>query len=146
MDKWFTLQAQLPGETALERVLALAGDPTFSWKNPNRVNALLGAFMRGNPSGFHRADGAGYRQVAARLESLDAINPQIAARLATAFNGWQRLEPQRRQAAQAAIQALADCAGLSPNLAEILKRVLQHQEPAGRVNALPQRSRSQPTT
>jgi aminopeptidase N len=146
LDKWFTLQAQLPGESALNRVLALERDPTFSWRNPNRVNALLGAFMRGNPSGFHRADGAGYRQVAARLESLDAINPQIAARLATAFNGWQRLEPQRRQAAQAAIQALADCAGLSPNLAEILKRVLQHQDPAGRVNALPQRSRSQPTT
>jgi aminopeptidase N len=128
MDKWFTLQAQLPGESALERVLALAGDPTFNWKNPNRVNALIGAFMRGNPSGFHRADGAGYRQVTAWLESLDTLNPQIAARLATAFNGWQRLEPQRRHAAQAAIQALADGAGLSPNLAEILKRVLQHRE------------------
>ncbi len=125
LDKWFTLQAQLPGESALKRVLALERDPSFGWTNPNRVNALLGAFMRSNPSGFHRADGAGYRQVTAWLESLDAINPQISARLATAFNGWQRLEPQRRNAAQVALNTLAESAKLSPNLTEILKRVRQ---------------------
>ena len=56
---------------------------------------------------------------------LDALNPQIAARLATAFNGWQRLEPQRREQARLAIQSLAGRPALSPNLGEILKRVLQ---------------------
>jgi aminopeptidase N len=126
LDKWFTLQAQLPGESALTRVLALEQDPAFNWRNPNRVNALLGAYMRGNPSGFHRADGEGYRQATAWLATLDASNPQIAARLATAFNGWQRLEPQRYRAAQTALNALAEHARLSPNLAEILKRVLRH--------------------
>ncbi len=125
LDEWFSLQAQLPGESALNRVLALESDAAFSWQNPNRVNALFGAFMRGNPSGFHRADGASYREIAQRLQALDALNPQIAARLATAFNDWQRLEPQRRQAAQAALESLADCAHLSPNLTEILKRLQQ---------------------
>mgnify|MGYP003945589365 CR=1 FL=1 len=124
LDKWFSVQAQVPGERALERVLMLESDSGFTLKNPNRVQSLLGAFVRGNPSGFHRADGAGYRMLAGRLVALDALNPQVAARLATAFNGWQRLEPQRREAARAAIVALSGHADLSRNLAEIIHGVL----------------------
>ncbi|HWX64897.1 MAG TPA: aminopeptidase N [Rhodanobacter sp.] len=126
LDKWFAVQAQLPGEPALERVLLLEHDGAFTLKNPNRVQALLGAFVRGNPSGFHRIDGAGYRLLAERLVVLDTLNPQVAARLATAFNGWQRLEPQRRQAARAAIVELAGRDGLSRNLTEIIGSVLNH--------------------
>jgi aminopeptidase N len=50
----------------------------------------------------------------------------VAARLATAFNGWQRLEPVRRAQAQAAIMELAGHSGLSRNLAEIIGNVLNH--------------------
>jgi len=126
LDKWFAVQAQLPGDAALDRVLALESDPAFTLKNPNRVQALLGALVRSNPSGFHRVDGAGYRFLAARLVMLDALNPQLAARVATAFNGWQRLEPQRRAAAHAAIVELAGHSGLSRNLTEIIGSVLNH--------------------
>jgi aminopeptidase N len=126
LDKWFAVQAQVPGEAALDRVLALENDPAFTLKNPNRVQALLGAFVRGNPSGFHRLDGAGYRFLAERLVTLDALNPQLAARLATAFNGWQRLEPQRRAAARAAIAELAAHDRLSRNLTEIVDSVFNH--------------------
>ncbi len=124
LDKWFAVQAQLPGESALDRVLALEADPAFTLKNPNRVQALLGSFVRNNPSGFHRTDGAGYRLLAERLVALDALNPQVAARLATAFNGWQRLEPLRRASAREAIAGLDQHAGLSRNLAEIIGSVL----------------------
>ncbi|GGY30002.1 aminopeptidase N [Rhodanobacter panaciterrae] len=126
LDKWFAVQAQLPGEPALERVQRLEHDDTFTLKNPNRVQALLGAFVRGNPSGFHRIDGAGYRLLAERLITLDTLNPQVAARLATAFNGWQRLESRRREAAHAAIVKLAAHDGLSRNLTEIVGSVLNH--------------------
>ncbi|EIL98606.1 aminopeptidase N [Rhodanobacter thiooxydans] len=126
LDKWFAVQAQLPGEPALDRVRQLERDDAFTLKNPNRVQSLLGAFVRSNPSGFHRADGAGYRLLAERLVALDALNPQVAARLATAFNGWQRLEPRRREAAQAAIVELARQPGLSRNLGEIIDSVLNH--------------------
>jgi aminopeptidase N len=126
LDKWFTVQAQVPGDDALDRVLALENDPAFTLKNPNRVQSLLGAFVRSNPSGFHRLDGAGYRFLAERLITLDALNPQLAARLATAFNGWQRLEPQRRAAARAAIAELAGHDDLSRNLTEIVDSVLNH--------------------
>ncbi|TAL74924.1 MAG: aminopeptidase N [Rhodanobacter sp.] len=123
LDKWFTLQAQLPGEGALARVAALETDPAFTLKNPNRARALLGGYATGNPTGFHRADGAGYRHYADRLLDLDALNPQIAARLATAFNGWQRLEPRRREAARTALETLAAHPALSRNLAEIIGNV-----------------------
>jgi len=126
LDKWFAVQAQLPGEPALERVRLLERDAAFTLKNPNRVQSLLGAFVRNNPSGFHRVDGAGYRLLAERLVLLDALNPQVAARLATAFNGWRRLEPLRREAAQAAIVELAEHRGLSRNLTEIIGSVLNH--------------------
>ncbi|WEN15756.1 aminopeptidase N [Rhodanobacter sp. AS-Z3] len=126
LDKWFSVQAQLPGEPALARVQMLEADPAFTLKNPNRVQSLLGAFVRNNPSGFHRVDGAGYRLLAERLIALDALNPQVAARLATAFNGWQRLEPRRREAARTVIVELAAHRGLSRNLAEIIGSVLNH--------------------
>jgi aminopeptidase N len=124
LNKWFAVQVQVPGAAALERLLTLQQDPAFTLKNPNRVQALLGTFVRSNPSGFHRADGAGYRLLAERLVALDALNPQVAARLATAFNGWQRLEPQRRATAHTALAALAGHNGLSPNLTEIVGNVL----------------------
>ncbi|HEY9513584.1 MAG TPA: aminopeptidase N C-terminal domain-containing protein, partial [Rhodanobacter sp.] len=126
LDKWFAVQAQLPGELALDRVRLLEHDAAFMLKNPNRVQSLLGAFVRNNPSGFHRVDGAGYRLLAERLVALDALNPQVAARLATAFNGWQRLELQRREAARTVIVELAGHRGLSRNLAEIIGSVLNH--------------------
>jgi aminopeptidase N len=126
MDKWFAIQAQSTAPDALLRVRALENDPAFTLKNPNRVHALLGSFVRGNPSGFHRADGAGYRLLAERLIQLDALNPQLAARIATAFNGWQRLEPTRREAAHAAVASLARHETLSRNLTEIIDNVFRH--------------------
>jgi aminopeptidase N len=126
LDKWLAVQAQLPGLAALPRVMRLEKDAAFTLHNPNRVQSLLGTFVRGNPSGFHRADGAAYRFLTERLGELDALNPQVAARLATAFNGWQRLEPGRRALAQAAIAELARRAGLSRNLGEIIGNVLNH--------------------
>jgi aminopeptidase N len=126
LDKWFTVQAQLPGDAALATVKALESDPAFTLKNPNRARALFGTFASGNPSGFHRIDGEGYRLLTDRLAQLDALNPQIAARLATAFNGWQRLESVRRDAARTALVGLAQREGLSRNLSEIIGNVLQH--------------------
>jgi aminopeptidase N len=123
LDKWFAVQAQLPGDTALARIQSLERDDAFTLKNPNRVQSLLGSFARANPSGFHRADGAAYRWLADRLVAIDALNPQVAARVATAFNGWKRLEPVRREAAHAVVAELASRKDLSRDLTDILARV-----------------------
>jgi aminopeptidase N len=125
MDKWFSVQTQLPGDLVVDRVRLLENDAAFTLKNPNRVNSLFGAWTRSNPDGFHRPDGSGYRLLAERLTQLDALNPQIAARMATAFNGWQRLEPGRRALARAAIESVAAKADLSRNLDEIVQSMLR---------------------
>ncbi|GAB3027682.1 aminopeptidase N [Oleiagrimonas citrea] len=125
MDKWFAVQAQIPGTETLQRVETLLDDSAFTLRNPNRVNALLGSFSRANPTGFHRADGAGYRFLTAKLAEIDALNPQVAARLANAFNGWRRLEPVRREAAHEALASLASEHALSRDLADIVQRALE---------------------
>ena len=81
---------------AISRVRALTAHPAFSLANPNRVRALVGNFAQGNQTQFNRADGAGHAFHADTMIALDAINPQVAARLTTAFRSWRALEPVRR--------------------------------------------------
>ena len=39
---------------------SLTAHQNFSFANPNRVRALIGAFAQANQTQFNRADGAGY--------------------------------------------------------------------------------------
>ena len=79
IDKWFSLQALIPSPDTLADVQALTAHPAFSFANPNRVRAVIGAFA-GNQTQFNRADGAGYAFIADNVLALDPKNPQIAAR------------------------------------------------------------------
>lgn len=123
LDKWFTLQVQVPAHATLEAVNALAADPAFTLSNPNRVHALLGAFARGNPVGFHRPDGAAYHYLAEQIASIDGLNPQLGARLVKAFEGWHKLEPCRRAAARDALDELSKRPRLSRDLDDVLTRM-----------------------
>jgi len=123
LDNWFTLQAMGRGRETLDRVKKLMTHPGFAMTTPNRVRALIGAFTA-NPRQFHRADGESYRFVAAFLGDIDAINPQVAARLATAFRTYKTLEPARREHAHAALLALKGRGPLSRDLADIVDRAL----------------------
>ncbi|MDE2271023.1 MAG: aminopeptidase N [Xanthomonadaceae bacterium] len=124
LDKWFTLQATVPAHMTLERVQALERDPAFTLANPNRVQALLGAFARGNPVAFNRPDGAGYRYFVDKLAEIDVRNPQLSARLAKAFEDWTRLERGRRDLAQTALKTLLARGQHSADLTEVLTRML----------------------
>ena len=124
LQKWFSVQATRAVESAVETVASLTGDARFHWANPNDVYALLGAFALRNPVAFHRADGAGYRLVSTAIARLDAINPQVAARLAPAFGSWRRLEPVRRDNMRAELERLASRPASSADLADIVTRTL----------------------
>ena len=106
LDKWLGLQAMSTAPDTLERVVKLTEHEAFSIKNPNKVRALIGTYSR-NPVAFHRADGAGYRFVAEQVIALDALNPQVAARMVGAFNRWRRYDAKRAKAAEG--PARADC-------------------------------------
>ena len=74
------------------------------WPIRTGCGPLIGAFAHGNPTQFNRTDGAGYDFVADTVLALDPKNPQLAARLATAFRTWRTLEKGRRAKAEAALQ------------------------------------------
>jgi aminopeptidase N len=124
VDKWFSLQATMPQADTLDTVRRLTRHPAFSLANPNRVRALIGAFAQGNPTQFNRADGAGYEFVADNVLALDAKNPQISARLATAFRTWRTLEAGRRGLAEAALRRIKAAPSLSRDLSDIVERAL----------------------
>jgi aminopeptidase N len=124
IDKWFGLQAMIPQPDTLDKVRALTAHPAFSFANPNRVRALIGAFAQGNPTQFNRADGAGYEFIADNVLALDPKNPQLAARLATAFRSWRTLEQGRRGKAQAALERIKAAPNRSRDLADIVERAL----------------------
>jgi aminopeptidase N len=124
VDKWFLIQARswLPG--TLDRVKALAAHPAFELKNPNRARSLLHTFAVDNPLHFHAADGSGYRWIAEQVVALDRLNPQVASRLARAFDRWKKYDAGRQAHARAALEMIRGAEGLSSNIAEVVGRAL----------------------
>ncbi|MEM9734577.1 MAG: aminopeptidase N C-terminal domain-containing protein, partial [Pseudomonadota bacterium] len=124
IDKWFAIQAALPGSAGLKRVKKLSKHPAYSLENPNRARALLAPFAAGNLSGFHRADGKAYAFYAKQILAIDAINPQLAARLLTLMNAWRTMEKGRAKQAKAALKSIATHPNLSRDVKEIVDRAL----------------------
>ncbi|MEW6098040.1 MAG: aminopeptidase N [Pseudomonadota bacterium] len=126
IDKWFALQATAPEKEGrvFTRVKQLMAHPDFSLRNPNRARSLINALCFSNPAAFHRADAAGYVFWADRVLELDAINPQLAARLARALDRWKQLAEPYRSAAREAIARVAAKAELSDDVREIVTRAL----------------------
>ncbi len=127
IDKWFALQAHMPERSdgrVFARVRQLMQHPDFTLKNPNRARSLIQAFCSFNPAGFHRADAAGYVFWAEQVMQIDAINPQLAARLARAMDRWSHLAEPYRSAAREAISRLAARTDLSSGVREIVERTL----------------------
>jgi len=124
IDKWFGLQAAIPEADTLARVKSLTAHPAFSLSNPNRVRALIGNFAQANQTQFNRRDGEGYAFHADTMLALDAINPQVAARLMTAFRSWRALEPERREKAETALKRVAASTSLSRDMHDIVVRTL----------------------
>jgi aminopeptidase N len=123
LDKWMSLQAGSPLPETVTAVRELMKHPAFDIRNPNRVRALVGAFGA-NHLRFHEADGSGYRLVGEVIRILDPMNPQVAARMAGAFESWRRYDPARQQLMQAELKAINGLAGISPNLFEVTGKMI----------------------
>jgi aminopeptidase N len=123
VDKWLAVQAtsRLPG--TLARVNELLSHPAFDIKVPNKVYALIRAFAA-NHVRFHAADGAGYAFLAEQVIRLNALNPQVAARMARGFDRWKRFDARRQARARAALERIRDSEGLTRDVAEIVLKAL----------------------
>ncbi|HEV2517510.1 MAG TPA: aminopeptidase N [Devosia sp.] len=124
LDKWLSLNALAADAGALERIKAILASPDFPQNNPNRLRALMATFGMNNPTQFARRDGAGFRFLAEFVGDVDKRNPQVAARVLTAFRVWQSFESVRRGEAEKALKSLQESGALSRNTADILERTL----------------------
>jgi len=89
------------------------------------VRALVGTFAFSNPTGFNRADGAGYQFLAEQILEIDPKNPQLAARILTSMRSWRALEEVRSDHARNALRTIAAGEKLSSDVSDIVERMLK---------------------
>jgi aminopeptidase N len=126
IDKWFAMQATQRGSQErpiIDTVRRLMAHPAFTLRNPNRARSLIFSFCSGNPAQFHAADGSGYAFWAEQVIALDALNPQVAARLARALELWRRYTPALRERMRGALERVAAQAS-SRDVREIVEKAL----------------------
>jgi aminopeptidase N len=56
--------------------------------------------------------------------ALNALNPQVAARMARGFDRWKRFDQGRQAKARAALERIRDTRGLTRDVAEIVNKAL----------------------
>ncbi len=123
MDKWLSLQALSRLPETLEIVKSLTRHPAFTIKNPNKVRSLINAFTA-NAVRFHDPGGAGYAFIADQVLLLDPLNPQIAARLVSAFTMWKRYDDSRTALMKAQLMRILQAPALSKDVHEIVAKSL----------------------
>jgi aminopeptidase N len=110
IDKWFALQATQRGSAerpVIDIVRKLMAHPAFTLRNPNRARSLIFSFCAANPAQFHAVDGSGYAFWAEQVIALDALNPQVAARLARSLELWRRYTPALREKMRETLERVA---------------------------------------
>jgi aminopeptidase N len=73
---------------------------------------------------FHAAGGAGYAFLADQVIRIDALNPQVAARMARAFDRWKRFDADRQAHARAALERIRETRSLSKDTTEVVTKAL----------------------
>ncbi len=124
MDKWFALQASSSLLGTLDAVKRLMQHQLFDMRNPNKVRALVGSFSMRNPLHFHAAEGSGYAFLTECVLELNAMNPQIAARMVRPLMNWRHYEAGRAALMQQQLKKIQAHAGLSPDVYEIVSKSL----------------------
>ncbi|MGZ3185098.1 MAG: aminopeptidase N, partial [Telluria sp.] len=123
IDKWFAIQGGAP-HTDVHKVRALMQHKAFTIKNPNRARSLLFTFCNGNPAQFHAPDGSGYAFWAEQVIALDALNPQVAARMARSLDRWKRYAPALQEKMRHALEQVAHSGKLSNDVREVVTKAL----------------------
>jgi aminopeptidase N len=96
--KWFRIQSTSPLEGSLGKVKALMEHKAFDISNPNNVYALFGGFAAAN---MHHVGDDAYEFMTDAVLRVDKLNPQVAARVARAFNRWRKFDEARQTAVKA---------------------------------------------
>ena len=125
IDKWFMMQAVSTHPETLGRIHDLYTHDAFTLKNPNRMRALVLAFASANPLYFHHVSGSGYAFLKKAIVEVDALNPQVAARMVAPLGRWKRVDKARQTLMVSALQEIADTSGISDDVRELVNKSLE---------------------
>ena len=124
IETWFSVQASNLNDGTLAKVQELVKHPGFSMKRPNTVRSVVGAFTGSGMHNFHHKSGAGYTWLADKIIELDAINPQIAARLVAPLIKYKRFTQPNQDLMKAQLERIIKVKDLSKNTYEIVSKGL----------------------
>lgn len=122
MDKYFSLIATSSISGCLKEVETAQQHPAFSMHNPNKIYALFMAFSRNVPH-FHTQ--AGYALIGNAVRTIDAYNPQVAARLVKTFAIKPKLPDTNQALIAAELNKILQQTNLSQDTGEIVRQILQ---------------------
>jgi aminopeptidase N len=122
MDKLFALLAAHETWGTRAGIDRLMAHPHFNARNPNRLRAVVSSFANGNFAQFHTAES--YAFIADQVAEVDTANPQVAARLLTAFSITKTLRSDLKDSARAVLLDLQKNPNLSRDVVDILGRML----------------------
>ncbi len=122
VETWFSMQSSA-GASKLSDVAPLLEHEAFDFTNPNKVRSVLGGFA-GNFKQFHDTEGAGYEFMAKQISALNAVNPQIAARLVRTLETWRKFTPEHALKMKAALSIILATEDISPDVLEMAQKAL----------------------
>jgi len=88
------------------------------------MRSLVAAFAGNNVVNFHQADGGGYAFLADRVIELNAINPQMAARMLGPLTRWAKFDDKRQALMKAELARILEVEAISPDVYEIVTKSL----------------------
>jgi aminopeptidase N len=120
--KFFSLISQNIDKTHLSIITQYLDGPYFDYKIPNLIRTLIGGIAR-NTKVFHSEDGSGYDWYLKEIEKINAINPQITARIARAFTQTNLLHDSYKKRILPKIEEVLNSKKLSSEVTEILSSI-----------------------
>jgi len=105
-------------------VRKLTSHSAYEENNPNKIRALISTFSRFNQLRFHAGDGSGYEFIAEQVLRVDPLNPQIAARLVSVFNNWEKFTETHKTKMNYQLQKIVKTPKLSGDVFEIVSKAL----------------------
>ncbi|QHG92707.1 aminopeptidase N [Coxiella endosymbiont of Amblyomma sculptum] len=127
VNKWMALQASSKLPSTTENVKRLLQHPAFNIKNPNNVYSLLVTFGM-NTVCFHDKNGEGYRLISDCVLNIDAINPQMAARVLQPLSNWKIMDEGRQELMKTELNRIAKVSRSSSGVYEIITKSLNSSE------------------
>ena len=86
------------------------------------MRSVVATFASQNNVNFHHRNGGGYVFLADRVIELDAINPQMAARILSPLTRWGKYDEQRQDLMKTELKRILEAENLSENVFEIASK------------------------